>query len=291
MSTSDETRPQTRMVPVAPRVSLALDEWPGSGRPVLFLHANGLSRGCWRPMAARLAARCKPFAADLRGHGGSSTPPAPYQWSILAQDVIAVVEHEGWSGIVVCGHSAGGATAVEVAAAIPDKVAAVVLLEPVLVQPQSPQSTPGASSAMVERALRRRARWESRAEAASYLRSRDAYASWDEEVFAGWCETGLRENAGGVELSCPPWVEASMFAETRNSTAFTSLARLQCPVWLARASGEAGMRSTCPPTAASRVPLAFETVVAAAGHFLPLERVDFVVGLVTEALAYVEGRP
>lgn len=277
-----------RRVEVADGVSLAFDEWPANGRRVLFLSATGLSRGCWAPHAQRLAERCQPTPVDLRGHGASSRPQPPYTWPGLVDDVVALIEREDWSGVVICGHSVGGSTAVQVAVRLPQRVAALVLVEPVLRRPSPSPDAPAGPSALTARTLRRRAVWPSRAEAGEYLRARAPYDSWDGAVFGSWMETAVVETAEGVELSCPPWVEASVFSETGGSTAFDDLPELRCPVRFARATGERGMRSTCPPEAPAAVSGSIDTVIQGSGHFLPLEQPDLVARLIAEALTHLD---
>lgn len=279
-----------RSATVSEEVTLAFDEWPANGPRVLFLHATGFSRGCWRPHARQLASRSQPTLVDLRGHGASSKPPAPYRWPELADDVATLLTTEDWSGVILLGHSVGGATAVEVAARLPERVAGLVLVEAVV--PLAPPPGDGAApvSPLVERTLKRRAHWPSRQEAGEYLRSRAPYDSWDAEVFAAWTETGLVEAEGGVELSCPPWAEAAVFGGTRESRAGQVLGDVECPVWILRATGERGMRSTTSPEVAPKLRTESETVVEGSGHFLPLERVDLVVDTVDAALEHVQGR-
>ncbi|MDA1004808.1 MAG: alpha/beta hydrolase, partial [Chloroflexi bacterium] len=121
-----------RHVTVAPGVTLAFDEWPAHGPRVVFLHATGFSRGCWRPLARRIAGRAQPTLVDMRGHGASSRPPAPYLWPSLVDDIAELITAQDWSGIVLGGHSVGGSTAIQVAARLPERVAALVLVEPVI---------------------------------------------------------------------------------------------------------------------------------------------------------------
>ncbi|MCA9846418.1 MAG: alpha/beta hydrolase [Dehalococcoidia bacterium] len=279
---------QLRSVQVSDAVQLAFDEWPARGPRVVFLHATGFSRGCWRPHAQRIAARSQPVSLDLRGHGASSKPLAPYRWSLLVDDIVSLLVAEDWSNVLLVGHSVGGATAVQVAARLPERVAALVLVEAVVTPDRPPAGAGEPPSALVERTLRRRARWSSRAEAGRYLRARPPYDSWDAEVFAGWLDSGvIATDDGGVELSCPPWVEASVFTETRGSTAAQDLAHVSCPTWIARATGDRGLRSTCPPQVAQTIPTASETVIEGSGHFLPLENVGVVVTLLNAALDHM----
>lgn len=280
-------------MPVASGVELALEEWgEEDGPPVLFLHATGFSRSIWRP-ACRLFHSRHPgyrlLALDMRGHGDSSKPPAPYDWTLFVSDLEALCAQLRLQDLVICGHSVGGATAVSFAVRRPDLVAGLVLVEAALSpRADAREEAAGPKSGLVERTERRRWRWGGRAEAVDYIRARSPYDSWDEDTFRSWCETGLRDTPEGAELSCPPWVEASVFAEATGSRAWDELGRLQCPVWIGRGTGVRGLPSTTAPDAVTRIPLASERVAPGDGHFVPLERVEWTVGLLDEAVQYIE---
>ncbi len=276
---------RTRHVEVAPGVSLALDEWEGDGPRVVMLHATGFSRGVWRPVAERLAGRCSPTAVDLRGHGDSSKPEPPYPWPLLMDDVVSLVKRERWSGIVLCGHSVGGAVAAEVAYRLPERVRALVLVEAALStrRPAPAEGTPQGNS-LVERTIKRRSHWESREQAAAYLRARVPYDSWSEEVYRAWAETAFQEIEGGATLSTPPWAEAATFEGARTSPVFDHLSSIRCPTWVLRGATDRGLPSTTAPEVASVIPDARERIVEGAGHFLPQERPDLVAEALLEAL-------
>ena len=158
---------RTRRVDLG-EVTLTLDEWPeAGGRPVLFLHAAGFSRGVWRPVAAGLLDICRPIALDLRGHGDTRTALAVGDWTAMADDVERLAEIEGWSDLVIVGHSLGDAVGMLLTLERPELISALILVE-ALLRP----SADGRPSEMVEVALRRRYTWPSRDEAAAYLRAR-----------------------------------------------------------------------------------------------------------------------
>jgi len=271
---------------VAPGVRLSFEQ-TGIGDPrVIFLHATGFSGSCWRPHAEQLAESMSSVLVDLRGHGRSSKPPEPYRWAYFVDDIVSLLDEGDWRGVILCGHSVGGATAIQVAARRPDRVSALVLVEPVVPEPRGAPREGASESPLIERTRRRRASWDSREAAAEYLRQRAPYDSWDRSVFDAWVDTGLTDSGtGDIELSCPPWVEASVFAETAGSGAAADLADLRIPTWIARATGDRGMRSTCDPSVAQRIPGAREVVVERSGHFLPLEDIGLVVRLIHEARA------
>lgn len=281
--------PTQLRVPVADAVELALEQWGEEGRPILFLHATGFSRSVWRPACRLFRSRHPTYrllALDMRGHGDSSKPPAPYGWELFVSDLEALCDRLHLHDLVICGHSVGGATAVSFAARRPELVSGLVLTEAAL----SPGDRGGRSlkSDLIGRTERRRSQWDTRRQAVDYLRARSPYDSWDEATFIAWTDTGLRETAEGVTLSCPPWVEASVFAEASGSRAWEELGRLQCPVWIGRGTGIRGLPSTTAPEAVTRIPLAFERVALGDGHFVPLERVEWTVGLLDEAVEYLE---
>jgi pimeloyl-ACP methyl ester carboxylesterase len=99
-------------------------EWIGSGMPVLFLHAGIADSGMWNPqfetMVGYQLIRC-----DMRGFGQSPWLSEPFAYH---DDALAVLDHLGVESAVVVGCSMGGMTALDLAAAHPDRVAGLVLI-------------------------------------------------------------------------------------------------------------------------------------------------------------------
>ena len=280
---------RTREVDLGEAV-LVLDEWPGEGaRPVLFLHATGFTRGVWRPTAAALTDACHPIALDLRGHGASRCDLPVSRWAEMAADVERLAGIEGWSGLVIVGHSLGGGVGTLLALERPDLVDALLLIE----APLKPPSGPGGGNAkqMVEVALRRRYEWPSREAAAEHLRARSPYDAWHPEVFAGFVDSGLRAvgSAGAVELACARETEAAVFTGGGTEELWSALPKLVCPVWIGRGSGSRGLHSTTDPEAASQPRRAHEWVAEGSGHFAPLERPQWVEAMVREAIEVLDG--
>ena len=272
-------------------VVFALDEWPGERpRPVLFLHATGFTRGVWRPAAATLTDACHPIALDLRGHGATRTSLPAAGWTEMAEDLERLAVAEGWSGLLIVGHSLGGGVGILLARARPDLVDALVLVEAPL---RAPIGGGGNANQMVEVALRRRYEWPSREDAAAHLLARSPYDSWHPEVFAGFVDAGLRAvgDDGTVQLACARETEAAVFTGSSMGELWAALPELECPVWIGRGTGSRGLGSTTAPDAASRPPRAYEWVAEGAGHFVPLERPEWVEAMVREALDVLDGAP
>jgi pimeloyl-ACP methyl ester carboxylesterase len=110
-----------------PGVELRCYVTGGSGPAVVILHGLAGSAREFLPTAAALPER-RTVLMDLRGHGGSTRHPVDVSREAYAADVVRVIEEVG-TEVVLVGQSMGGHTAMLVAAARPDLVTQLVLLE------------------------------------------------------------------------------------------------------------------------------------------------------------------
>jgi pimeloyl-ACP methyl ester carboxylesterase len=103
----------------------------GAGRPAfVFVHGWACDRSFFAPQAEHFARRHRVVSVDLRGHGESDKPPGPYPIAAYADDIAYIIEQLGLGQTVAVGHSMGGVTVLQLAAAHPDSVAAVVMVDP-----------------------------------------------------------------------------------------------------------------------------------------------------------------
>lgn len=136
-------------------------ERAGAGAPLLLLHPVGLDGGFWGEVAAGLAAEHTIYAVDLRGHGRSDRPAAPFGVEDLARDIVALCRALALDAPVLCGQSLGGMVAQAVALAEPCLPAALVLADttaspdPALMEARARAIETGGMAAMVEETLDR----------------------------------------------------------------------------------------------------------------------------------------
>ena len=115
-------------------MKLAFEEWGERGAPVVCcLHGITSHGGHFAQLAGRLADRFHVVALDLRGHGSSSYEP-PWNIEQHVEDALDTLMEEGLvtEPIRWIGHSFGGRISFEVAAAAPEAVERLVLLDPAL---------------------------------------------------------------------------------------------------------------------------------------------------------------
>lgn len=108
------------------RLNYRIDGNP-DGAPVVFAHALGLDHSIWDAVIPRLPQSLRLIRYDLRGHGGSDTPPAPYTMGALIRDAERLLDHLAVRDCVFVGLSIGGMVAQGLAIKRLDLVRAMVL--------------------------------------------------------------------------------------------------------------------------------------------------------------------
>ncbi|MGG8408706.1 alpha/beta fold hydrolase [Streptomyces sp. 12297] len=126
-------------------VRLACRDWGGEGTPVVLLHGLAGHAGEWDATARDLRDRHRVVAVDQRGHGASDRTPRDVSRAAYVADVVAVLDGLGLGPAVLVGQSLGGHTAMLAAAAHPELVRALVLVEagPGDPNPETPEEIGG----------------------------------------------------------------------------------------------------------------------------------------------------
>jgi pimeloyl-ACP methyl ester carboxylesterase len=270
------------------------------GPDIVFLHATGFNARAYQEMLQPLGERFHVLGVDARGHGLTNLPPRRFgytSWRPHRDDLIALLERHTTGPVTLAGHSLGATVALLVAAKRPDLVAALALIEPVIM--------PSAFYALMElpawpliaraviplarNAATRRAHFPDRDAAVQAFTGRGVFAKFSQDQIIDYVGDGLIEDVrGGLKLSCDPAYEAATFCAQRHDP-WAALRRVSCPLVLLRAHKE----STTPPAAAQRFaalkPDARVAVVEGAGHMLPMERPDRVRAAI-ESAALMAGR-
>jgi pimeloyl-ACP methyl ester carboxylesterase len=105
---------------------------PGSRAPAVLLHglASNMSRWAEFVERTRLAEDRDLIRLDLRGHGDSPTQ-GPICLELWRDDLLALLDAEGAARALLIGHSLGAQVALACAASAPQRLAALVLIDPV----------------------------------------------------------------------------------------------------------------------------------------------------------------
>ncbi len=107
-------------------------EIPSDGPPLVMLHGlTGTWQGC-TPFFPYMTPQYHVYACDLRGHGKSGRIDEGFRLTDYARDIAAFVRQEIKEPTILLGHSLGAMTSLATAAAAPETVRALVLLDPPL---------------------------------------------------------------------------------------------------------------------------------------------------------------
>jgi pimeloyl-ACP methyl ester carboxylesterase len=232
----------------------------GAGTPVVFLHSGVGSAGEWKQVFALWPDGYRLIA--IEAYRGGTGPGVPGQRSLddYADQVYAVAEHVA-SPVCLVGFSWGGATALRVAAAAPDLLASLTVIEP---------------------------------EAYGLLRTQDAdaYAQicdlrdrWRAHVRAGRWSDAFEEfvdfyNGPGSFARWPPPRREAFLAEQQargdlwdvlfDGLTLESLATVTAPTHVIEGSRTSAVDHAICEAVRRHVPRTRHTVIEGAGHMMPL---------------------
>jgi pimeloyl-ACP methyl ester carboxylesterase len=137
---SADVQPTTGMV-AGHGIQLHYRDWGGSTEPaqsasagqplpLLLLHGLASASNIWDLVAPLLARERRVVALDQRGHGLSDKPDEGYDFATILADDLAAADALGLGNrFAVAGHSWGANVALELAAAHPDRVAVLLLVD------------------------------------------------------------------------------------------------------------------------------------------------------------------
>jgi len=104
-------------------------EGPAGAPVVTFSHSLCCRRAMWEGQIAGLKDRFRCLSFDHRGHGGTSTPPGPYDFDMLADDAAALLDALGIASTHWVGLSMGGMIGQGLALRHPGRVASLALCD------------------------------------------------------------------------------------------------------------------------------------------------------------------
>jgi pimeloyl-ACP methyl ester carboxylesterase len=259
---------------------LSVFEWPGSGDPILLIHATGFHSRCWNEVVKCLPGR-HIYAVDLRFHG-TSGDQGPVNWHILTKDIHSLIERLDLNNLIGVGHSIGGYLITRAAAHAPQRFKHLVLLDPVI----SPAERYAELNELPEGVTpsdlpvsKRKNDWQDADEMFERFKGREPFNSWQPAVLRDYCNHALRPaNEEQVRtLACEPISEAGIYLNQQgNEIVLQELSRIVAPVTLLRAlSGKVSMSnlSSSPtwPELASAFPNCQEVYLPDMNHFIPMQ--------------------
>lgn len=217
---------------------IAWYEWGTPGHePLLLIHATGFHARVWDRTIAALGHDHHIIAVETRGHGRSEKRGPVMNWRDPATDILELLQHLRLGPTVGVGHSMGGHILVQLAARLPQQFSRLVLVDPVIMSPEVYAARAPWPEGVDHPVARRRNAWESWEAMFNLFSHRKPYNLWNREVLEDYCRFGSLPKADGtgVELACPPAIEASIYMAAGGTDIHDDARRVKVPVTVMRA--------------------------------------------------------
>lgn len=243
-------------------ISLKAWEWSGPAPACLLLHGIGNYARYWDFFADAVAGRLRLVATDARGHGESGRPADGYTPDEFVADALAVLDALSIQRTLLVGHSMGGTHAIRLAAAYPDRVEKLVVVD------AGPEPLAEGAERARRLSLERPERFEYADEALAYLRRTSP--GYSEDVYANRMRWLFTEDAGDYVWRSSRDALAAIMTGARGDL-WDALRTVRCPLLVVR-----GTRSNV--LSADVAQRMVKTVADArlveldAGHNVPLDR-------------------
>ena len=256
-----------------PHIELAAHLYgPEDGLPVIALHGWLDNAASFARLAPRLPG-LRIVALDFAGHGHSEHRPAGASYAIwdYALDVLQVAEQFGWQRFSLLGHSMGAIVSVLLAAALPERVERLALIDGLLPFTGEADTAPGKLGEALEAHLAlsgKRKPVYPQAERAVEARMKGVGAV-SREAAELLAQRGLMPVPGGYTWRTDSRLTLPSPLRLTKAHALAFAQAVSCPVSLVLA--EQGILLAQPSFAPLLENLPFETHTLAGGHHLHLD--------------------
>jgi lipase len=263
--------------------------YEGFGDTIIFLHATGFLPWLWHPIAQAFSPPHRIIAPYFCDHRERDPEKGGLDWMTLAQDLSTFCQRLDIKTPFLVGHSMGATVLTMASAACGLDAKAMILIEPIFLPrdfyriQMKVEEHPLAS-----KSIKRKNHWDNEAEAIGYIRSRPLFARWDDEMIKLYIRYGMVEGeTGGLQLTCSPLKEASLFMGGMRYDPWPLLSEISCPVLVIEGELSENRDYIDLKTAASLFPHGTHRIMKGAGHLIPMEQ----PGTIIETIGAFFGSP
>jgi pimeloyl-ACP methyl ester carboxylesterase len=257
-----------------------------SAPPLVLLHGYQGNARQWDTLAQAMVARYRVLALDQRGHGESAWPTdGDYRPERVVEDFAAFVDALGLAQCSVVAFSFGGHVAYSYAAAHPERISQLVMMESSI-----PPPTP-AWEALLAAVVGLPLVFDTPDGAVRQFNAVGLASSTPEDELRHWVLTGLVQQSDGrwAWRMDPALVRRDPLGRERLTqpadVMWSLLPRVQCPTLLVRGEETVAFPLDLAARMAAVMPNARVASIPAAGHWPALENPSGVIAVVQQFLA------
>ena len=265
--------------------------WEGpKGAPVLhWAHANGFNGQTYASLLSKLKSSFNIYAWDTPGYGKSKigqnydadNPVLGY-----ARDLKALIEtlHKRHNRkILLAGHSMGGSLSIMISSSIKEKIAGLILADPVIINFRykyftrflGPLGYVSSTIKLTNQALNKRDKWDNFEQIVSSYYGRGAFKTWRKEFLTDYLKGGTIKEKDFIRLSCKPEIEAASFKSAELVATPNIIKNIDVPITLMIAEYNS---TTSAQKSFKAIKTKKKIIVANQGsHFFPMELPELVI--------------
>lgn len=217
-------------------LQLAAKQWGDPAHPAIIALHGWLDNAASFDNLAPLLSDYRFIALDLAGHGHSTHRPEGVRYHLLdnVDDVIGLADALGLERFILLGHSMGAGIATFVAAAFPDRIDRLILIEGLGSNTSRPQEAPSVIRKAVEEmrqaATKRKPVYDTHNDA---IRARSqAIGGISLEAARHLCSRGLENIGDGFTWRSDPRLKLSSVIRLTEEMVTACLEKLSMPVLL-----------------------------------------------------------
>jgi pimeloyl-ACP methyl ester carboxylesterase len=265
------------------------EDFGGTGPILHFAHPNAYPPACFKAMLEPLAADYHVIAMHQRPLWPKSDIVNIENWQIFADDLAQFIIQKGYEQVIGVGHSLGAVATMKAAYQQPELFRALVLIEPVFLEPQileliaqNPELMEG--KPMVQKTRRRRTSWSDRRSAFDHYRAKSIFQRWPDETLWAYVNEGLVETGNDtLTLSFSREWEAEIYSSFPGPV-WEEIPRIPQPTLAIRAAESDTLSVKAWQLWQARQPGATFFEIPDAGHMVPMERPKEIVNAIEKFL-------
>jgi pimeloyl-ACP methyl ester carboxylesterase len=263
--------------------------YEGEGPTLILLHATGFLPWLWHPIARELSDSFTIIAPYFCDHRETDPAKGGLSWMRLADDLCRLCDRLNIDHPFLAGHSMGATVMAMAEAVYGPKAAGMILIEPIFL----PQDFYKIQISVEEhplagKSVKRRNYWEDASQARKYLKSRELFKHWDDEMLDLYIKYGMVPGeTGGLQLICAPQKEASLFMGGMPYDPWPMLPKVACPVKVIEGQNSANRAVIDLKKAVSMFPRASYQLIPDAGHLIPMERPSEMIHIISDFFSQI----
>jgi pimeloyl-ACP methyl ester carboxylesterase len=258
--------------------------YEGDGPVIMLMHATGFTPWMWHPIACELAPRWRVIAPYFCDHRETDPEKGGLSWLTVAEDLARFCALLDLDRPALVGHSMGATIITLAHAKFGLKARGLILIEPIFfpkdfytLQIKLEQHP------LASKSIRRKDHWSNREEARTYLLSKSLFKDWDPEMLDLYIDHGMKEAAGGgLQLTCSPRREASLFMGSMEYDPWPLLPQVACPTLILEGEKSQNRGFIDLKMATSIIPQSTYRMIGNAGHLIPMENPQLTLNIIEE---------